>query len=266
MAFKVGAFSSTNALDAKKRAMEAAKAKSVDAKALTNGESTSAIMRYIAPAECTDRIRIVFDDSGSMSGQITDAKKGVVEFLRNCIPNQTAVAVHFMCTHTWSTALRSDLPVLGADIEEVELRLGGTPMFNTAKAALLASPALTRMVLFTDGSPTDELQPEAGEEAAMTDYWGSDPTKDSWTRSADIIIKIANCIPIDTVFFGPAVEYTQRQRDLLRYLSDKTGGFFMVFDPQKVNFRTAFKYLAPVNRLQLTSGSFRASLERGEKS
>ena len=268
MAFQVGNFKSgAGAMDAKKAAIEAAKNAAASSKALGAGESASAIMKYIPPAECSDRIRIVFDDSGSMSGEIQHAKKGVVEFLRNCIPNQTAVAVHFMCTESWSTALRSDLPLLGADIEEAQLTLGGTPMFNTMLKAMKESPLLTRMVVFTDGSPTDKLDLEG--QIELQGYWGSGA--DTWIESANVIIRLApqlggeTCITIDTIFFGPASDYTQRQRDLLKYLSDQTGGFFMVFDPAKVNFKTAFKYLAPVNRLQLTSGSFRAALERGEK-
>jgi len=258
MPFDIGAPRNSN--DAKRAALEAAK----NAAATSTGKSTS-IIRYILPADCPDRIRIVFDNSGSMGGQITNAKNGVVEFLRNCIPNQTSVAVHPMGTTEWKTALRSDLPQLGKDIEECRFRLGGTPFFNTCKQALEATPILTRLVAFTDGSPTDALAADYGEE--LDTYYGS--RSNPWIHSADIIIKIAKStgtgIPIDTVFFGVANEGTSRERELLKYLSDATGGFFMVFDPAKVNFRTAFKYLAPVNRLQLTSGSFRASLERGER-
>lgn len=270
MAFKVGNFSagSSNAMDAKKAAIEAAKAGAAGAKALGAGEAANAaaMIKYIAPAECSERIRIVFDDSSSMGGRVDDAKKGVVEFLRNCIPNQTAVAVHFMNTKAWNTALRSDLPMLGVDIQEAQLAMAGTPMFNTMLKAMKESPLLTRMVVFTDGSPTDVLTAEESNE--LQPFWGS--SADTWIKSADVLIDLAKrfggekCIPVDTVFFGVEEPYTLRQRELLRYLADKTGGFFMVFDPAKVNFRTAFKYLAPVNRLQLTSGSFRAALERGE--
>jgi hypothetical protein len=51
--------------------------------------------------------------------------------------------------------------------------------------------------------------------------------------------------------------------NLLRYLSAQTGGYFLHFDPAKVNFAQAFKYLAPVNRLMLASASFRADVESG---
>jgi hypothetical protein len=257
MPFDIGAPRNYN--DAKRAALEAAKAASA-----TSTGKKDALIRYILPADCPDRIRIVFDDSGSMSGQVTNAKSGVVEFLRNCIPNQTSVAVHPMCTTTWDTSLRSDLPQLGRDVEECRFYLGGTPFFNTLKKALEATPTLTRLVAFTDGSPTDYLRAE--QENELDTYWRN---KDEWHSSAGIIIKIAKNtgagIPIDTVFFGVANEWTKRERVLLKYLSDSTGGFFMVFDPTKVNFRTAFKYLAPVNRLQLTSGSFRAAIERGEQ-
>ncbi len=269
MAIGVGNFKPpANALDAKKAAIEAARNAAAASKqaALGSGaENTSAVMKYIRPAECSDRIRIVFDDSGSMSGQITNAKQGVVEFLRNCIPNQTAVAVHFMCTKTWSTALRSDLPLLGSDIEEAQLTLAGTPMFNTMLKAVKESPLLTRMVVFTDGSPTDQLNAE--EESELQPFWGSD--RSTWIESANIIIKLCKqfggekCIPIDTVFFGG--EYAKAEMDLLRYLSDKTGGFFLHFNPAKVNFKTAFKYLAPVNRLMLSSGIVREEIESGKR-
>lgn len=250
-----------NPQDAKRAAMDAAKAASKG----TSAESV-ALERYISPDKCPDRNRIVFDDSGSMGGQITNAKKGVVEFLRNSIPNHTAVAVHFMNTRDWSTALRSDLPLLGKDIEEASLVSGSTPFFNTMKRALEARPVLTRLIAFTDGAPTDTLNAEYGDDDMLQGYY--DDREELWMRSALIIIKIAKSIggdkpiPIDTVYFGGINE---RAMNLLRYLSDNTGGFFLHFDPAKVNFKTAFKYLSSGLRLQLTNGSFRASLERGEK-
>ena len=262
MSFQIGKFSSTTGLDAKKAAIEAAKAKALGA-----GASAVAMVKYVSPNECPDRTRIVFDDSGSMGGQIQNAKNGVVEYLKNCIPNQSAVAVHFMNTHSWNTQLTSNLPQLGTDILEAELSSGGTPFFNTLKKALEASPRLTRLVAFTDGSPTDYLRAEASDE--MVGYDSNEI--DQWIMSADVIIKIIRgmsgddnkLIPIDTVFFGN-LQYSQRPVQLLKYLSEKTGGFFLHFDPSKPNIWKQLKYLAPVNRLALTDGSFRAKVERGE--
>ena len=135
MSFQIGNYK--NPQDAKRAAMDAAKAASKG----TSAES-AALERYISPDKCPDRNRIVFDDSGSMGGQITNAKKGVVEFLRNSIPNHTAVAVHFMNTREWSTALRSDLPLLGKDIEEASLVSGSTPFFNTMNCVKSESQCL----------------------------------------------------------------------------------------------------------------------------
>ena len=198
-----------------------------------------------------------------MGMYIQDAKKGVVEYLRNCVPNTTAVAVHFM--NSGEIKLQSDLIALAVEIQEKRLDSGGTPFFNTLKKALESTPTPTRLVAFTDGSPTDSLQGEGG--AEVIQYYQNN--LDAWKASANVIITIAKsfntekCIPIDTVFFGYARQ--ERELELLKYLSDATGGIFLHFDPAKINFRTAFKYLAPAYRAQLTDGSFRAAVERGEK-
>ena len=155
-------------------------------------------------------------------------------------------------------------------MQEAQLQLGSTPFFNTCKAALEATPVLTRLIAFTDGSPTDELQAEERETGAIQGFYSRGA--DSWKASADVIITIAKntlkdgkCVPVDTVFFGVDSEWSKRERELLKYLSDATGGYFMVFDPAKVNFRTAFKYLAPVNRLMLASSSVRSEIENGKR-
>jgi hypothetical protein len=175
--------------------------------------------------------------------------------------------------------LQSDLIQLALDVQAKHFQSGRTPFFHTMKAALEAKPVLTRLVAFTDGSPTDRLQGEEGENAIRGYY-----QRDSWHDSADIIIKIAHnigdqslitgfvskvsgqggpCIPIDTVFFGSLGN--SEEIKLLKYLSESTGGIFLHFDPAKINFKTAFKYLAPVFRAQLTDGNFRAAVERGDK-
>ena len=252
-----GATPPRNPVDAKKAAFSALK----DASARASGKEPAAIVKYIPSAECPDRIGIEFDDSGSMSWQIENAKQGLVEFLRNCIPNQTAVAVHFMNTQP-HISLQSDLVRLGMEIQEKHLSSGGTPFFNTMKKMLEAVPKYTRLVVFTDGSPTDSLQAEESTEM----MWGYNV---DWIQSARIIVKInkalnEKCVPIDTIFFGGA-SGSEREIALLKFLSEETGGYFLHFDPAKVNFKTAFKYLAPVNRLMLASESFRADVESGRK-
>ena len=51
----------------------------------------------------------------------------------------------------------------------------------------------------------------------------------------------------------------------MRRLAEKTGGIFLKFDPAKgVDFKTAFKYLAPGKRLALMDAEFKRKLEAGE--
>ena len=251
-----------NPLDAKRAAIEAAKAASARPDA-----NAGVMMKYIKPAECSDRNRIVFDDSGSMCGYIEDAKKGVVEYLRNLVPKQSAVGIHFMNTKP-GIELQSDLVRLGGQVLELPLSSGGTPFFNTLKEALEATPVATRLIAFTDGSPTDSLK---AEESSELQGFYSFSQHEEWYSSADVIAKIAlslgeastskKCIPIDTVFFG--VANSIREVTLLKYLSNQTGGFFLHFDPAKPNIWKQLKYLAPVNRLMLASASFRADVESG---
>ena len=257
--------------DPKKARLEALKAAAAQAKTGTATNPTG-IIKYIPAAECPDRNRIVFDDSGSMDRYIEDAKKGVVEYLRNCLPNQTAVGVNFMNTTSELDNLSSNLVELANNLTELRLSSGGTPFFNTLKRALESKPVLTRLIAFTDGAPTDRLNSETETEI---DRWavngGLFDSVDVWKHSANIIIKIALAvgggtrhIPIDTVYFGNNDTWTAKNIELLKYLSDATGGYFLHFDPKIPNIFKQLKYLAPVNRLQLASASFRADVESGK--
>jgi hypothetical protein len=255
--------SNNKTTDPKKARIEAARAA---AAAASSSNSNAALVKYIPASECPDRNRIVFDDSGSMSGSIDDAKKGVVEFLRNCIPNQTAVALHFM--NSGQLELQSDLVSLGNTLLERSLTSGGTPFFNTLKQALESKPVLTRLIAFTDGAPTDVL---AAETDAEIERFRFSQEPNSWRMSADIIIEISLAIgggtkhiPIDTVYFGADDKYTSTNITLLKYLSEQTGGYFLHFDPSIPNIFKQLKYLTAGNRLMLASESFRAEVERGK--
>jgi uncharacterized protein YegL len=195
---------------------------------------------YIVPSGAKNRIRVVFDDSDSMSGQkLEDAQIGVEEFLRACKLNETAVAVHPM--NGPALDLTADLPTLAMSTHGI-VSQGGTPMFQTLTQAQYASPKATRFILFSDGAPTD-----SGKEGCI---------------GTAILAKT----PIDTVLIwggGAGVERTS-QYTLLKEMADKTGGIFLVFDRTKVNFQDAFKYLSPGLRLALSDGQFRADLQNGK--
>ena len=214
-----------------------------------------ALTRWISPAEARNRDRIIFDDSGSMSSEIENAKTGTIEYLRNCPPNQSAVAVHFLNTQDEELAsLNSNLMQVAERLKAKSLKSGGTPLFSVTMKALNTEPTLTRMIIFTDGEPTDSLV-----------EYDSRAEKEDLLRNADIVIARANELkaPIDTVYFGPASQ--ERAIKFLKYLAEKTGGYFLYFDPSKVSFAKAFKYLAPANRLMLASESIRKEIEDGKR-
>ena len=244
----------------KKAAIEAAKAK---ARGGTPTAEEAVIMKYVKPSETKDRTRVVFDDSGSMTSQIDNAKEGVIEYMRNCVPNQTAVSVHFLCTNSEEASqleqLNTDLPQTGMVLKRIHLNLGGTPLFTTMNK-VVEMELTTRIVAFSDGSPTDDILP-----ANEVHYlgWGG---IERWLKNADIIITKAKAknIAIDTVFFGSASH--EGAIKLMRYFAEQTGGYFLHFDPAKVNFAKAFKYLAPVNRKMLASASVRREIESGSRS
>jgi len=248
-----------NAEATKKAAIEAAKAA---AKAKNTPTAEDAVLMTFVPvsnALIKDKMRIVFDDSGSMAEHITDAKQGNIEYMRNVIPNTGAVSIHFLCTTSDESArlatLDTDLPAIAKRLEDIRLHLGSTPLFTKLLEVVKLDPT-TRIIAFTDGAPTDSIIGEGV---------GSYSTLEWYKKNADVIIAVAisKRIPIDTVYFGG--DYAENEIALLKYLAEKTGGYFLHFNPAKVNFSKAFKYLAPVNRKLLASASFRAELEAGKK-
>lgn len=228
-------------------------------------QNPASIQKWVSPADCKERLRIIFDDSGSMSSEIKNAVEGTVELFRNCIPNQTAVAVHCLNTHSEKLeSLNSNLIEAAVTLQEMRFNMSLTPLFGTMMKAIKLEPKLTRMVLFTDGSPNDELIERKKSNGDSYSNW--EPELDFWKRNADIPIAEIKKIPapIDTVFFGSAHE--ENEISLLKYIAEQTGGYFLHFDPKKVNFRTAFKYLAPTQRLALASESVRKEIESGKRS
>ena len=264
MTFQIG----KNPNAAKEAALRAAR----EAAAASKPKSDSPIIKYVSPEDCPEKIRLLADDSGSMYGQFESAKKGIVEFLRNCIPNQTAVAVHLMnyTDEPNMSKLQSNLLHLSVAVDACPFRSGGTPLFNQALKLMSHEPFGTRFVMFSDGGPTDSL---------FTADFGS-PEYEDWLKrrqreaaefpfdkySADKLVARALELkaPFDTVYFGGT--HATGEIALMKYIAEKTGGYFLHFDPTKVNFAKAFKYLAPVNRLMLADPNVRKEIESGARS
>lgn len=206
---------------------------------------------FVEPERAKDIIKILFDDSGSMMGQkLEDAKKGSVEFMRHCGINQVAIGIYPF--NASAIAPDTDLPDVGALTQHIKAT-GSTPMFETLNRAMKEEIRATRYIIFTDGQPnTNDKMNELIEKAQ------------------------ADKTPIDTVWIADILSYTNTnirgyrkveeypEYVLLKSIADATGGFFLIFDRNKVNFAQAFKFLAPGNRLMLASESFRNDLQAGK--
>jgi Mg-chelatase subunit ChlD len=222
--------------------MEAEKAARATALATTKTvASTNALERtdgFVDPMHeaVKDRIKIIFDDSGSMSGEkFKNAQAGCIEFMKNCAANKSAVGIYPLdCP---PIPMDTNLPVQAALVPHIKIG-GSTPLFETLDKAQQETLKATRYIIFSDGEP-DNVD-----------------LKDSCIKRAK-----EEKTPIDTVYIGGA-GHTHAIR-LLREIAESTGGISLIFDPTKVNFREAFKYLTPGLRGMLTSGSFAQNLQEG---
>jgi len=188
----------------------------------------------VADPAIKDRLGIVFDDSSSMYGsKIKEARDGVIEFLRNCVPNQTAVAIYPM--NDTAYPLDTNLPYLAGKVLDIQA-VGSTPLVRTAIQMLGVNTTLTRGIIFSDGSP-DSLFTDA---------------------------LVATCrerkVPLDTVYIG---EDYEGPIAFMRKLAEDTGGTFIHLKAG-VSIRDTFKYLAPVYHALLTDKSFVENLQNGK--
>jgi|SRR5580765_390382 len=197
------------------------------------------------PLDMANKLAIVFDDSGSMNGQkIRDAHDGVRGFTNQCIPTETSLAVY---------PLNDDYKPLTCNYDLLNLAVssiratGGTPLYAKTQQALKHSDGYDRLVLFSDGDPTDK---NVG--------YGDEYTKDNHEET----IKLANSVetPLDTVYIG--IEGTTGY-DVMKDLADKTGGIFIHFKDAS-SLASGLKYLSPGLRGLLANPEIKAKIERGE--
>jgi Mg-chelatase subunit ChlD len=206
---------------------------------------------YLAVEDVPEHIRIIFDDSSSMYGQsIEDAKAGTIEFMRYCQLNQVAVEINFLNEHSnYTIPLSTNLPSVANEVKKVYSR-GNTPLIQVwdkiLKSDSLNKSKKNRIIMFTDGE-ANYYSPEQKEfciQACIEEKITCDT------------VYITNS-PINKEFPAPAYE-------LLKEIADRTGGIFLVFDRNKVNFSTAFKYLTPGKRLLLVGDvTMQRALEEG---
>lgn len=217
-------------LAAKRKAALEAQAKAEGAIAKPTVDTTPL---FTDPSKMPDRIGIVFDDSGSMSSTIRDAHKGIEEFLRNCNPKTTAIAVYPMNEQTIKLSI--NLPQIAKDVTAIGAT-GGTPAVETLET-MVGVENLTRSIVFSDGS------------FAMYNW-------------PNLLPKLKTKeMAVDTVYIGHDNSYAIEN---LKKIADDTGGIFMHFKPGTTSFSKAFKYLSPGLRLQLMDSSFKEKVEKGQ--
>jgi hypothetical protein len=223
---------------------------------------------FAAPEMASERIGIVFDDSGSMAGgKIQDAIEGVTEFMRDCVPNETAVSVfpislsdnHYRNGNP-RLPYSCNLPSHASDITKYTDQ-GGTPLFKSIRALLAEEMKPSRLIVFSDG------QPDEGESGL-----DSQPERKG-LYSEEIIpatpgiindIKAAGIV-CDTCYIansGFNKEFDTGYK-IMKRLAEETGGIFMVFERGKCSFKHGFKFLTKSNRLLLADASFKTALEEG---
>jgi Mg-chelatase subunit ChlD len=178
-----------------------------------------------------NRLILCLDVSGSMRGsKIDNLKQAVENFVQRCDEATTALG----------------LRTFGRDGEELELHLttqyflinscvlslsaqGGTPLWTCLKKVITDDPA-TRVVLISDGSPTD-YEPES--------LLGS--------------FKEAS-VPIDCVHIGDSVS----GEETLKRIAEETGGLYIKFTNTNA-LTSGLSYLTPSYRGLLASGQVDAA-------
>lgn len=241
-------------------------------------DKAAAGFKFVEPAQAIERIEIIFDNSGSMSGQaITDAKEGVTEFMKACVPNETAVRITPL-NSTYGVGnevikFTCNLPTIAAKLAGMTAD-GGTPLYAKLKSALTRiSTDLnpSRIIAFSDGSATDGWARRDGGEYETTETGGyklkeNQPTTDSETHIAVVAMAKQCEINIDTclIWDGGGNKEDAPAYRTMKAIADDTGGVFILFEKGKCDFKRGFKYLTKGNRLLLMDDNFKRKLEAGE--
>ena len=214
-------------------------------------QEVSELLKDFDALKYPERIGIIFDNSGSMAGNpIEQAKKATDEFLKVCNPQTTCVAIYSFAEKV--LPLTNLFAILSVEKEAFKADYG-TPLYSTLYT-LLNQEAITRAVVFSDGSPTDSNPLNT-----LTPF--SELKDPNISSTVDVIQKYIDAkIPIDTVFIG----HYESTAGLLQDISAKTGGVFLHFKEGSI-FSEAFKYLAPSFRAMLTNPEIKARIEKGEK-
>lgn len=215
--------------------------------------------KFNPAAVASEKITIVFDDSISMAyDKIDKAHKGVIKFMRDCVPNETAIKIQPL--NAAALSFTCDLPALAARVKNIKA-IGGTPLYATTQNAMLPDEDITptRMILFSDGEPAN-----AGHWLGLN---RDNPAEYIFSNEHIATIKIAKekHIPLDTCLIAD-VHYKKTDSEylIMKNLAEETGGIFIVFEEGKLSIEDGLKYLTKGSRLLLMDSNFKAALEEGK--
>ncbi|HEY1646312.1 MAG TPA: vWA domain-containing protein [Candidatus Saccharimonadales bacterium] len=203
------------------------------------------VAAFQTPAEIiettTERIRIIFDDSGSMGSFVTDeqgkskpaselAAEGTIDYMKSCTPKSTAIGIAFL--NAPALPLTRNIPKLAPEVKAMAANGGGTPLFGALRNLVQAQPIhkYTRALIFTDGQATDGY-------------------------SFDIVKLMGDVqelgIPIDLILIGNfTVASLSPDHRTLKNLCETTKGTFLICKDGAI-FKAKLKYFAPPLRYML---------------
>lgn len=218
-----------------------------------NREQAEETIKKIDPLTVPNRIGMVFDDSGSMSGKsITDAHSAVKNFTVSCNFNDTSIAIYPL--NRDPKPLTIDYDLLNMFVQGIQAT-GGTPLY--AKLLdMFEKESITRAVIFSDGDPTDSRL------LGNSEYWDSKPS----TFACDIIDKYkAKEIPIDTIYIGKVNDDETKPSGYreIEEIAKRTGGIFIHFKDSN-SLASNLKYLVPRYRALLANAELKEKVQRGE--
>jgi hypothetical protein len=212
-----------------------------------------AARRQAAPQVETDlskfpnRISLIFDDSGSMSGSpIESAKLAVQAFLQSINPNDTAISI--IPLNATGQPLGNNIGQLMTYTIGIKLA-GATPIFSNLTRVITRKDS-NRIILFSDGGPTDSVMCSNQGQGTATDSLITITTE----------LKNAN-IPVDTCFIGSSAD--KLAITFMRDLAELTGGIALIFTGPET-FKAGLKYLSPRTRHLLANAELKERIQRGE--
>ncbi len=213
-----------------------------------NAEQT---LRELDPKSVPNRLGLVFDDSGSMSGEaIEHAHSAVKNFTQSCNFHDTSIALYPL--NIDNKPLTCDFDMLNIFVMGINAT-GGTSLY-TVLLKMILDEDITRAIVFSDGSPTDSKL------IGQSETWDSKPAD----FAQDIIKKyIEKEIPIDTIFIGEVYNESSGGYAEMKKIAELTGGVFIHFK-DSLSLSSNLKYLAPRYRALLVNADIKERIQKGE--